>query len=139
IKFQTKVLVLMNALIFIIFLALYLYIHSITSQNIQEEVGKKALAVSEAISASPSIIQAFDEDDPSANIQVYTDAIKHKINAEFIVVGDKNEVRLANQLKDRIGKKMVGDDNERASKMVSLIFLKKKGVLGYLFEGKVLS
>ena len=136
IKFQTKVLVLMNALIFIIFLALYLYIHSITSQNIQEEVGKKALAVSEAISASPSIIQAFDEDDPSANIQVYTDAIQHKIDAEFIVVGDKNEVRLAHPLKDRIGKKMVGDDNERALQDGKSYISKKEGSIGLSIRGK---
>ncbi|HLR23730.1 MAG TPA: sensor histidine kinase, partial [Pseudogracilibacillus sp.] len=63
-------------------------------------------------------------------------AIQHKIDAEFIVVGDKNEVRLAHPLKDRIGRKMVGDDNERALQDGKSYISKKEGSIGLSIRGK---
>src|SRR5699024_7163498 len=108
----------------------------ITSQNIQEEVGKKALAVSETISSSPSIIQAFNEEDPSKNIQAFTEKVQDQIDAEFIVVGDQNEIRLAHPLEDRLGKRMVGDDNERALKKGESYVSRKEGSIGLSIRGK---
>src|SRR5699024_11621724 len=97
---------------------------SIIDQNIQEEVGKKALATSTTISNSPTIINAFDEEDPSAQIQAYTKSIQDKIDAEFIVIGNQDEIRYAHSLEDRIGKQMVCEDDERAlQKGESYVFI----------------
>lgn len=135
-KFQTKVMLLLNFLILIIFIALSFYIHSIIAQNIQEEVGKKALATSTTISNSPTIINAFDEEDPSAQIQAYTKSIQDKIDAEFIVIGNQDEIRYAHPLEDRIGKQMVGDDNERALQKGESYVSRSKGSIGLSIRGK---
>src|SRR5699024_9663563 len=91
-KFQTKVMLLLNFLIVIVFIALSFYIHLIIVQNIQDEVGKKALATSTTISNSLTIINSFDEEDPSAKIQAYTQSIQDKIDAEFIVIGNQDVI-----------------------------------------------
>ena len=126
IKFQTRVTLLINVLIFIIFIALSIYFHFMTSQNIREEIGNKALAVAESLATSPSIIEAFDEENPTASIQDYTNKVQQKVDAEFIVVGDRNEIRIAHPIPNRIGKKMVGDDNERALEKGEIIYISKR-------------
>src|SRR5699024_8113996 len=101
-----------------------------------EEVGKKALATSTTISNSPTIINAFDEEDPSAQIQAYTKSIQDKIDAEFIVIGNQDEIRYAHPLEDRIGKQMVGGDNERALQKGESYVSRSKGSIGLSIRGK---
>lgn len=134
--FQTKVMTLTTLLIFSIFVALSFYIHSIMAQTIETEIGEKALAVSSTIAQSSEIVDAFDAEDPSALIQPLTKSIQEEIGAEYIVVGNKDEIRYAHVLEDRIGKKMVGDDNERALQEGKSYISKKKGSLGLAVRGK---
>lgn len=136
IKFQTRVTLLINVLIFIIFISLSIYFHFMTSQNIREQIGNKALAVAESLAASPSIIEAFDEDNPTASIQDYTNKVQQKVDAHFIVVGDRNEIRIAHPIPNRIGKKMVGDDNERALEKGESYTSLKEGSIGLSIRGK---
>jgi len=135
-RFQTKVMILTSVLIFIIFIALSVYIQSIIAQNIEDEVGQRALAVSNTIAQSQEIIAAFDEDHPEQTIQPLTKAIQEEIGAEFIVVGNTNEVRYSHSHEDRIGKQMVGDDNERALLHGESYASKREGSLGSSIRGK---
>ncbi len=135
-RFQTKVMILTSVLIFIIFIALSVYIQSVIAQNIEDEVGQRALAVSNTIAQSPEIIAAFDEDHPEQTIQPLTKAIQEEIGAEFIVVGNTNEVRYSHSHEDRIGKQMVGDDNERALFHGESYASKREGSLGSSIRGK---
>lgn len=134
--FQRKVTALLSAFIFIIFIALYAYIHTTTSKNIKEEVGKKALAVSETIATSSNVIDAFDENHSSADLQSYTDHVQKMIGAEFIVIGDHNEIRIAHPIANRIGKKMVGDDNTRALQQGESYISQETGSIGVSIRGK---
>src|SRR5699024_8859798 len=70
------------------------------------------------------------------SIQDFTEKVQNKIDAEFIVVGDQNEIRLAHPLKDRLGKRMVGDDNERALKKGESYVSRKEGSIGLSIRGK---
>lgn len=125
-----------TTLILIIFIALSFYIHSITAKNIKEEVGNKALAVSKTLAASPHIIRVFNNKEEATNIQSYTSEVQKQIDAEFIVVGDRNEIRLAHPIPDRIGKKMVGGDNKRALKKGESYISIKEGSVGLSIRGK---
>lgn len=128
--------ILTSLLIFFIFIALSVYIQSIIAQNIEDEVGQRALAVSNTIAQSPEIIAAFDEDHPEQTIQPLTKAIQEDIGAEFIVVGNTKEVRYSHSHEDRIGKQMVGDDNERALLHGESYASKREGSLGSSIRGK---
>lgn len=135
-KFQTKVMTLTSLLILIIFIALSLYIQSIMAKNIEDEVGDKALAVANTLAKNSKLIEAFETDSPEEIIQPWTHAIQKDIDAEFIVVGNKDEIRYSHALEDRIGKKMVGDDNERALESGESYISKKTGSLGLSIRGK---
>ena len=135
-RFRTKVMTLTSLLILIIFIALTIYIQSIIAQNMEDEIGQKALAVSQTIAQNEEIIAAFNDTKPQDTIQPLTKKIQENIGAEFIVVGDKDEIRYSHALEDRIGKRMVGDDNERALLEGKAYVSKKKGSLGLSIRGK---
>src|SRR5699024_7632878 len=55
---------------------------------------------------------------------------------EFVGVGNQDEIRYSHALTNRLGKKMVGDDNERALKNGETYISKKEGSLGLSIRGK---
>ena len=128
--------IVISLLIFSVFIVLSIYIQSIVAQNMEEEVGQRALAVSKTIAQSPLIIDAFNDANPETIIQPFTKSIEEDIGAEFIVVGNENEIRYSHTLEDRIGKRMVGEDNERALKEGKAYVSKKEGSLGLSIRGK---
>ncbi len=135
-KFQTKVLTLTSLLILIIFIALSFYIQSIIAQNIEDEVGEKALAVATTLAKNSELIEAFDLDEPEKTIQPWANTIQDDIDAEFVVVGNKDEIRYSHTLDNRLGKKMVGNDNDRALENGEAYISKKEGSLGLSIRGK---
>lgn len=135
-RFQTKVMMLTTILIFVIFIALSIYIRTVIAENIKEEVSEKALAVSNTISENTEIIDAMDNEEPEKIIQPLTKSIQEQIGAEFIVIGNANEIRYSHTLADRIGKTMVGDDNERALNNGETYVSEQVGSLGLSIRGK---
>jgi len=135
-RFQTKIIILTSILILSIFIVLSIYIQSIMANNIEEEIGEKALAVSNTIAHSPEIIDAFSEPNPEDIIQPYTEVIQDNIKAEFIVIGNKDEIRYAHPVEERIGKRMVGEDNARALIKGESYVSIKEGSLGFSIRGK---
>src|SRR5699024_11082172 len=101
-----------------------------------EEVGKKALATSTTISNSPTIINAFDEEDPSAQIQAYTKSIQDKIDAGYIDICKQHENRYAHPIENRIDNQQFGDDNERALQKGESYVSRSKGSIGLSIRGK---
>src|SRR5699024_9324526 len=130
IPFQTKVMLLMTLLIFSIFLVLTIYIFYTMQQSIKAEIGEKALAVSETIAHSPDTIKGFEESDSSRVLQPLANSIQEEIDAEYIVIGSKEEVYYSHQIEHLLGKKMVGDDNERALDKGDSYISVKEGSLG---------
>src|SRR5699024_2865594 len=134
--FQTKVMLLMTLLIFSIFIVLTVYIFHTMQQSIKEEIGEKALAVSETIAHSPDTVEGFEEKEPSKTLQPLANSIQKEIDAEYIVIGNTEEIRYAHPMEDRLGEKMVGDDNERALEEGESYVSEKEGSLGPAIRGK---
>jgi len=134
--FQTKVMLLMTLLIFSIFIVLTVYIFHTMQQSIKEEIGEKALAVSETIAHSPDTVEGFEEKEPSKTLQPLANSIQKEIDAEYIVIGNTEEIRYAHPMEDRLGEKMVGDDNERALEKGESYVSEKEGSLGPAIRGK---
>jgi two-component system CitB family sensor kinase len=93
--------------------------------------------VATTIASMPEIQHAFYLDDPSVVIQPIVENIRIQIDAEYIVVGNKEGIRYSHPLSERIGKKMVGGDNERALKEGKSYVSKATGSLGASLRGKV--
>ncbi|MFD2444340.1 ATP-binding protein [Bacillus sp. CGMCC 1.16607] len=103
--------------------------------NLKHEKGTKALSVAQSISNMPDIQEAFYTENPSFIIQPIAEKIRKQVGAEFIVIGNRNEVRYSHPNPKRIGQKMVGGDNNRVFLGESVIS-ESTGTLGPSLRGK---
>jgi two-component system, CitB family, sensor kinase len=108
---------------------------NIMESNLKHEKGTKALSVAQSISNMPEIQKAFSSSDPSAIIQPIAEKIRKQVGAEFIVIGNRNEIRYSHPDPNRLGQKMVGGDNDRVFKGESVIS-ESIGTLGPSLRGK---
>jgi two-component system CitB family sensor kinase len=108
---------------------------NIMESNLKHEKGTKALSVAQSISNMPEIQKAFSSSDPAAIIQPLAEKIRKQVGAEFIVIGNRNEIRYSHPDPNRIGQKMVGGDNAQVFKGESVIS-ESIGTLGPSLRGK---
>ena len=108
---------------------------NIIESNLKHEIGTKALSVAQTISNMPSIQNAFKESNPAAVIQPIAEKIRQQVGAEFIVVGNRKEIRYSHPNPNRLGQKMVGGDNGRVFNGESVIS-ESTGTLGPSLRGK---
>lgn len=102
------------SLVVSMFLLIGIFINKLISDTLEDQIGKRALNVAKSVALMPSIRDAFDEEDPAFIIQPVVEPIRIATEAEFIVVGNKDSIRYSHPLPERLGKKMVGGDNDLA-------------------------
>lgn len=103
----------------------------------EDQTGKRALNLAQSVANIPEIQKAFRLDKPSVVIQPIVQPIQRETGAEFIVVGDTQEIRQSHPNLSIIGAKMVGSDNARALLRGESYVSKKEGTLGLAIRGKV--
>ena len=123
-------------ILFIVLLCSLLYYHTL-SNTIEKQLSKRALNVATTIALMPEIRDAFYTEDPSVIIQPIVEQIREKIDAEYIVVGNKDGIRYSHPIPERIGKQMIGGDNAKALKEGRSYTSIATGSLGLSLRGKV--
>lgn len=108
----------------------------IVSHAIERQIGERALSIAKTTSERPDIIAGFQAEHPSDALQPIATSIRESTGAEYIVIGDKNGIRFAHPVADRIGQKMVGDDNEQALIYGKSYISEATGTLGTALRGK---
>ncbi|TWE08458.1 two-component system CitB family sensor kinase [Neobacillus bataviensis] len=134
-RLHTKLMLGISILIIIMGTIIEFTFKHIMESNLKHEIGTKALSVAQTIANMPDIQGAFTLDNPSAHIQPIAENIRKQVGAEFIVVGNRNEIRYSHPNPDRIGQKMVGGDNGLVFKGESVIS-ESTGTLGPSLRGK---
>jgi two-component system CitB family sensor kinase len=102
---------------------------------LEERIGEQALQMSRVVSSLPQIRQGLIDRDVN-QIQTLAESIRKQTDARFIVVGDLEGIRFSHPLADRIGKKRVGGDNQRAIEKKESYVSKAVGSLGPSMRGK---
>lgn len=105
-------------------------------QSIQQEYGQRALAISRTVAQIPTILAAFDSPQPSQAINPLANLIRQQVGADFIVVGNRQGIRLSHPLPDRLGKPMMGGDNDLPLSGQEIVSV-ATGSLGTSIRGKV--
>jgi two-component system CitB family sensor kinase len=134
---QTRMILLITFLIVAIIGAIGAVITTIISDSIEEQVGKRALSVAGIVANMPEVRAAFDKPDPASIIQPIAEQIRKQTEAEYIVVGNRQGIRYSHPLPERIGKEMVGGDNDQALLHGRSYVSKAVGSLGPALRGKV--
>ncbi|MCM3744604.1 sensor histidine kinase [Sporosarcina luteola] len=137
INFKMKMILLVAALIIAIILVIGIFIGHFISVTMEEQVGDRALSVAESVAHIPELAEAFGQDDPASIITPLVAPIQKATKAEFIVVGNTEEIRYSHPKADKIGMKMVGEDNEKALIHGESYVSKAAGSLGDSVRAKV--
>ncbi|MCD7034285.1 sensor histidine kinase [Metabacillus sp. GX 13764] len=133
---QSKILLLILSLMVFIILLLSASFTYIEWHQVEEQMGNRALQVSRIFSMMPAVREGFKRKDPSSVIQPLAEKVRHEVDAEFIVVGNKEGIRYAHPNEKQIGEKMVGGDNDRALISGKSYISKAVGTLGPSLRGK---
>lgn len=102
---------------------------------LEDRIGDQALQLARVVSALPQIRQGLIDRDVN-QIQTLAELIRQETDARFIVVGDLEGIRFSHPIADRIGKKRVGGDNQRAIEKKESYVSKAVGSLGPSIRGK---
>lgn len=134
-RLQTRLILLIGTLLFSVILALSFGFERLLVSTLEKDIGNSALKLAKAVAEMDVIQNAFEKDNPSAIIQPVVEEIRLKTDAEFIVIGNREGIRYAHPVADRIGKMMVGGDNGPVLQGMSIIS-KAVGSMGPSLRGK---
>jgi two-component system, CitB family, sensor kinase len=135
VRLHTKLLLLIFILMISIGAIFEVTFKNILESNLKKEIGSKALSVAQSISNMPEIERAFHTENPASILQPIAESIRNQVGAEFIVIGNRDEIRYSHPNPKRLGQKMVGGDNGRAFNGKSVIS-ESTGTLGPSLRGK---
>jgi len=134
---QSRMILLLTFLIVGIISAIGMIFYTIIANSIEDQVGKRALQVAKIVATLPQVKGAMFTNNPSAILQPIAETVRIQTEAEYVVIGDKNGIRYAHPVPDRIGKSMVGGDNDLALVHGKSYVSKAVGSLGPSLRGKV--
>jgi two-component system, CitB family, sensor kinase len=135
VRLHSKLMLVILLLIISIGIIFEVTFKNIMETNLKHEIGNKALSVAQSIANMPDIKEAFHAENPAAVIQPVAESIRKQVGAEFIVIGNTNEIRYSHPNPKRLGQKMVGGDNGLVFKGESVIS-ESIGTLGPSLRGK---
>ena len=84
------------------------------SNGIEKQIGIRALSIAKTTADRPDVRAGFELENPTEVLQPIAEAVRLQTGAEYVVIGNSEGIRYAHPVVERIGQKMVGDDNERA-------------------------
>jgi len=137
VNLKMKMILLIGILIIGIIAVIGVFMNYFMSDTIETDMGDRALNVAESVARIPALAEAFEHEDPASIINPIVAPILEATDAEFIVVGNTDEIRYAHPEDDQIGRRMVGGDNERALVHGESYVSKATGSLGSSLRAKV--
>lgn len=112
-KLQTRLMVIIcSLLLFVIIFLTFLFQHMFAA-TLKEQIGMRALNVAETVASTPLVREAFRDSNPSVRLQPFAERIRQKTGAEYVVIGNRQGIRYAHPLTERIGKSMIGEITRR--------------------------
>lgn len=138
IKLQTKMILLILGLLLIATLIGGTFSIGLISSILEEQISQRAMQVSQTVAMMPLVQEDLGRGNlDESRIQEIVENIRKETGAQFIVVGDHEGKRYSHPVKERLGKFMVGGDNDRALQEGKSYISKATGTLGPSIRGKV--
>lgn len=135
-KLQSKILLCVLIIVSAIISVLTFVSYHMEREQTEKQVGTLALDIAKSVATLPDIRDAFTTDNPSSIIQPIVERIRTEVSAEFIVVGNVDNVRYSHTDSSLIGQEMQGGDNDQALVDGESYVSKAEGSLGLSIRGK---
>ncbi len=111
------------------------YFHYILSDTLHSQISTRAVAQAREIASDPIFIQAMETNDLDT-IHRQIERLTKISDADFIVAGDKNGIRLSHPDPEKVGFPMQGGDSARALEEGDYYYSVREGSLGFAIRGK---
>lgn len=132
-----RMIILVSLLMLALIIASELIYTAFISDVLEDQVGRRALRVSQTVARIPLVRQKIVEPKPDGSLQRLAEQIRRDVGAEFIVIGNRRGIRFSHPVPDRIGRAMVGGDNALALERGQAYVSRAIGTLGPSIRGKV--
>ncbi len=134
-RFRSQIFLLLISLLMIQALFMAWAFYQTLSSSLEHQVRTRALIQAKEIAIDPELISSVARRDITT-IKAITERLMHYSDASFIVIGDKNGIRLFHPVADRIGQPMQGGDNDGVLLQGESYTSARGGSLGYGVRGK---
>lgn len=136
-KLQTKMILLILSLLLFVAIVGTAFSLNLISSILEKQIGSRALKISQTVALIPEVQQDLQQGRLElSRIQDIAEKIRKEIGAQFIVVGDREGRRFSHPVPERLGKYMVGGDNDKALKDGLSYISRATGTLGPSIRGK---
>lgn len=108
-KLRTQLLLLQLAIVLVAVVGTGLVATGMQEQQLRNAYRERMVAVSESIARLPVIINAFDDEDPSATIQPVAEVLRKASDLTYIVVTDSQGIRYSHPNPEEIGQHVSTD------------------------------
>lgn len=108
-RLQAKLSLLVTTLLILLVSLIGALFSDSAEKLLREQIGQKALEVAEAVAINQQIRTGLLARDAAA-VQPVAEAIRRATGAEYVVVGDKDEIRFSHPDPEKIGQRFVGGD-----------------------------
>jgi two-component system CitB family sensor kinase len=109
--------------------------YALVSSQIDDQYKQRALAIAYAVAATPDIVEAMNDPEPSKTIQPIAEAIRRSVGADFVVVANKDGIRYSHPNPENIGKRVSTDPSVTLAGDVFVGY--QEGTLGRSLRAKV--
>lgn len=134
ISFARQVLGLQIGVVVLVLGVGFVFIGRMLDQELTNQYGQRALAVAKAVAADVTIGDAAARDDPDGIIPARAEAIGANTGALFVVVTNRDGIRLAHPTPDQIGKRVSTDPSVALGGGDEVVV--QQGTLGLSARGK---
>jgi len=135
--FRAQMVLLVGSLLVLMLGIQGLYLNQRYAALMEDQIGQRALNVARTLAANGLLIEAFVAPDPVSVIQPLAERVRQQTGASFVVVGNRESIRYSHPLPDRLGQRMVGEDNDPALNHGAEYISRATGSLGPSIRGKV--
>jgi len=134
-SFRQRVWLLLVTVVTLQILLIGFFFNYTFSNAMNHQISTRAVIQAREIASDPQLIQEVKHNN-IAGVQKQIKRLQGISDANFIVVGDKNGIRLAHPDEQKIGFPMQGGDNVRALENGEHYYSIRQGSLGYAIRGK---
>lgn len=106
---RVQLLVLQALIVFLVTLATGIVAGAFQEQALREAYKDRMQAVAQSVAALPTVLDAFDDAEPSTTIQPIAEVIRVASDLAYVVVADEDGIRYSHPNPERIGEKVSTD------------------------------
>ncbi|MEJ2763859.1 sensor histidine kinase [Photobacterium sp. MCCC 1A19761] len=134
-SFRKRVWLLLVILVTVQLSLVFVFFHRTLANTLEHQISTRAVVQAREIASDPQLIEEVKRNNLDG-IQREIKRLQGISDANFIVVGDQDGIRLAHPDEKKIGLKMKGGDNRRALEQGEHYYSYAKGSLGRSIRGK---